>query len=423
MKYPVTVKKKYLLMLGLLCFMVKSNAQEATEYHRTSLYTLMMDEYPHPYRKMLADFFEKSPLSEKFNNHNLPSRIFQIPEKQSLLNKKAHQGNNDMVFTGDGGTKYEKKEITSYLDQNKIARDLVAKWFNRSEKGGFNMALIQSRGNYDASNLNASVAKATKRGISSIADGGEELVQKTFVLVSDTHLIYNHQFDLERAKRNEKNKALSVFSQMTPIESQHFIVNIRAHLYQLDWNEEIATQFYSEYWADDKSITPEKKKAFDETTLFKLKYIGSNKSQVIYQKRLYSIKEIEEFEKNKIQIIGETTLNAIDETIVKLQKEHDAFKTKTPLYSIEPIAAKIGLKEGVTKKSIFDVVEKRMDENGKTSFKIIGTVKVDPDYPVWDNRFPAGEVNKDLKTDKTYFKKINGSDFYPGMLLIQKKGK
>jgi hypothetical protein len=413
----------YLLIASLLCCTLKSNAQEEKEYRRISLYTLIMDEYPHPYRKMLADFFEKSPLSEKFNNHNLPSRIFQIQENQSLLNKKAHQGNNDMLFTGDGGLKFEKKEITSYLDQNNVARDLVAKWFNRSKKGGFNMELVQSRGNYDASNLNVSIAKATKRGMSSIADAGEELIQKTFVLVYDSHFIYNHQFDIEKAKRNEKNKAYSMFSKMTPIEAEHFIFNIRAHLYQLDWNDEIATQFYSEYWADDKSITAEKKKAFDETTLFKLKYIGSNKSQVIYKKIFHSIKEIEDFEKNKIEILGETTLNAIDEAIVKLQKEHDVFKTKTPLYSIEPITAKIGLKEGVTKKSIFGVVEKQIDENGKTKYVDVGTIKVDPEFPIWDNKYNAGEENPNSTTDRTYFKKVSGSNFYPGMLIVQKKGK
>lgn len=87
-----------------------------------------------------------------------------------------------MVDTTD--TKYLPLKIDKFFNENNIARDLVAKWFNRSEKGTFNMNLIGERGSYDASALDISAAKSSARGISAIADAGEELIGNTFVVVT-----------------------------------------------------------------------------------------------------------------------------------------------------------------------------------------------------------------------------------------------
>jgi hypothetical protein len=38
-------------------------------------------------------------------------------------------------------------------------------------------------------------------------------------------------------------------------------------------------------------------------------------------------------------------------------------------------------------------------------------------------RTRAEEENTTSTDDKTYFKKVSGKDFYPGMLIVQKKGK
>ena len=111
---------------------------------------------------------------------------------------------------------------------------------------------------------------------------------------------------------------------------------------------------------------------------------------------------------------------------MKLQKNHDEFKTKTPLYSGSPnISAKIGLKEGLSEKSKFDVLEQRQNKEGKTEYVVVGSLKVDDSQPIWDNRYGANEENPDAATttDRTFFKKTGGSDFYPGMLIVQKKGK
>lgn len=116
-------------------------------------------------------------------------------------------------------------------------------------------------------------------------------------------------------------------------------------------------------------------------------------------------------------------MKAMDAVIIKIQKNHEEFKTKTPLFTGEPITATIGVKEGLSEKSKFAVLEQRQDKNGKTEYVEVGAIKVDTSYPIWDNRYVAEKENPDTKVDKTCFKKISSKEFYLSMLIVQKKGK
>lgn len=313
---------------------------------------------------------------------------------------------------------------------NDIARELVAKWFDRSPKGGFNMNLIKSRGNYDASVLDIAKARASKRGLTMLGDAGEDLIKNTFVLINEFK--YTNKEEVAKKASGWLNaigtvasyvpgaSTLSTVSSVAAmgvtVAGKGYIVKTKAHLYRLDWNEEVAAKFYNDFWATDKSITPAKKKAFDETDIFKLVYIGSDDSWADVQSSIFT-------NKTDVKLVERATIKAIDAVVVKLQKNHDEFKTKTPIYTNEPLTAKIGLKEGLNDKSVFDVLEQQMDENGIPKYVNVGVIKVDTTFPIWDNRYGADVENPNNTTDKTYFKKISGKDFYPGMLLVQKKGK
>lgn len=405
--------KKNLVLFAVWCCLTQTTyAQtEATnpvvKYRRSSLYTLMIDDQNRPYASVIRASFEKGPIPEKFNDHNLGNRV--IPTSNA---------------------KDESANITAFLEANNVARDVVAKWFNRSEKGGFNMDLIASRGTYDASALDIAKAKASQRGLNALADAGEELIKNTFILVND----YNYVSKEEVAKKasgwldaigsvaesaglGDVSTVTTLTSTAVTVAGKGYVVKTNAHLYRLVWNEETAAIFYNDYWADDKTITPDKKKAFDESKIFKLEYIGSDTSWADVQSSVFTKKTEEE-------LIEKATVKAVDAVIVKLQKNHDEFKTKTPLFTGEPITAKIGLKEGLSEKSKFDVLEQVQDKDGKTKYEVVGSIKVDTSQPIWDNRYGADEENPEAnKTDRTYFKKVSGKEFYPGMLIIQKKGK
>ncbi|MFA7445150.1 MAG: hypothetical protein WCY89_04325 [Flavobacteriaceae bacterium] len=405
---------KKLLTTALLFSIFWGTAQEVSpdelKYRRSSLYTVMIETPGLPYANEIKQYFANSPMPDKFNDHNLGKRVY---------------ANGELPNGGGYLSGIQQKTLDD------IARDMVAKWFNRSEKGGFNMDLVGERGSYDASAIDIATARASKRGVDMLADAGEELIGKTFVLVNE----FKYTDKAEVAQKVNKGLGLlklagnfvpgmdnvataaSVAQVGVTVAGKGYIVRTNAHLYQLVWDEATAATFYNEYWADDETITPEKKQAFDQSTIFKLRYIGSDNSWADVQSSIFT-------NKSEVQLVERATTKAIDEVIVKLQKEHDEFKTKTPLFTGEPITAKIGLKEGLTDKSTFEVIEQRIDENGRTKYVSVGTVRVDKSYPIWDNRYGANEENpNNAYVDRTFFKKVSGGQFYPGLLLVQKGGK
>src|SRR5690606_7391427 len=180
--------KRFLLITAMVVLAMTVSAQEEKEldikYRRSSLYTVMIDKPGLPYAEEIKKNFMNIPIPDKFNDHNLEKRVyaegeFPIPEEKENSKKKKKEDDSSLAL------------LTSLASpvsddvQNQIARDLVAKWFNRSEKGGFDMELIKQRGSYDASALDVATAKASKRGLDMLADAGEELIGKTFVLVNE----------------------------------------------------------------------------------------------------------------------------------------------------------------------------------------------------------------------------------------------
>src|SRR5690606_37927809 len=223
------------------------------------------------------------------------------------------------------------------------ARDMVAKWFNRSEKGGFNMDLVGQRGSYDASAIDITTARASKRGVDMLADAGEELIGKTFVLVNQFK--YTDKAEVaQKAKGwldalgtigdyagiSNASTITTIAGAGATVAGKGYVVRTTAYLYQLVWDEATAATFYNEYWADDNTITPEKIQAFDQSTIFKLRYVVSDNSWADVQSSIFT-------NKSEVQLVERATTKAIDEVIVKLQKNHDEFKTKTPLFTGEPI--------------------------------------------------------------------------------------
>lgn len=192
-----------------------------------------------------------------------------------------------------------------------------------------------------------------------------------------------------------------------------FKVNVVTHLYQLVWDEETAMAFYRDCYTSQPDET--KKAAFERNREnFKMKYIGMQKS---------SGKDVSFLGVNlddPEQMIRKACQRAIDENIASLQQNFEVFQVKTPLTNVEPICAQIGMKEGITEKSRFEVLEAVMEDN-RVRYKKVGEIKPVPGM-IWDNRYMAkeeGAVGADL--GQTTFKKVSGRDFYPGMLIREIK--
>ncbi|PKP36528.1 MAG: hypothetical protein CVT98_07645, partial [Bacteroidetes bacterium HGW-Bacteroidetes-15] len=264
---------------------------------------------------------------------------------------------------------------------------------------------------------------ATVRGKTLLADAGEELIGNTFVVVSRFNYVSKEEI-MGAAKRGLSllqeyggqyaQIAAKVGSLAADVASKGYVIQASSYLYKLSWNDSIASVFYENYWIDSTYNSPEKKLAFENTDLFKLELVGFDKAWADLQSTIFT-------QKSEDELIRIATVKAIDAVIAKLQKQHDVFKTKTPLYSVDPLAAKIGLKEGLEKGDKYEVLEQYIDEEGRTRYDRKGIVRVDKQ--IWDNRYMAAEeMALEGKSDDVNVTILKGAGkFYPGLLIRQIK--
>jgi len=446
-------------MILMISMISALNAQEkgkdvkSAVYRRSSIYTIILDDAGLVHADVIKDAFIQSPVPEKYNDHNLSVKSFdskQFPvtdaDRAAIGAKK---GKDKMGFAKMGksiandatgglvdttATKDIPIQIEKFFKANKIGQRLVAKWFNRDDNGAFNMNLIGERGSWDATEMAANVAKNSARGTAMLSDAGEELIGNTFVVI--TRMKYVSKEEVMKAAKSVTSlagKFGGTYGQLAEaavntagdILSKGYVVQTYSYLYKLVWNDSVSAVFYQNLWQDNSKLDPARKMAFDTTSLFTLEYIGQEKAWADVQSTIFS-------KKSEDDLIRIATVNSVDAVIAKLQTEYDVFKTKTPLYSANPLSAKIGLKEGLEKGDKFEVLEQTLDEKtNRTKYVRVGTISVEKDK-IWDNRYmaaellaekakdlPASEVNEQPPLDRTYFK---GPDkFYSGMLIRQIK--
>lgn len=400
----------YLILL-LIVFPASTHSQDDTPdviYRRSSLYTLMISEPGRPYANEIQNTFTGYPIPEKFNKHLLVNRT--VPNGLSRSVKKKEEK-----------ARVQGQNISNYLIQNNVAKAMVAKWFNRNANGAFNMNLIAERGSYNASDMDVALAKSSKRGLAMLADAGEELIKNTFVLVSDFNYVNKEEV------ANTTKAGLSLLKDVAKLADveidtdladetlttfgKGYVIRTFSYLYQLDWNDSVAAVFYNDYWMDEDSFDEKRKEAFENSDIFRLKLVGWEIAWADLQATSYT-------KSSETELITVATIRALDAVIAKLQKKYEVFRTKTPLFSADPLSAKIGLKEGLEKGDKFEVLEQVMDKNGRTKYKSKGIIKVDKNH-IWDNRFMAADDpgNSDAQLNYTLFK--GGKNYYKGMLIRQ----
>ena len=375
------------------------NSASTIAYRRSSIYTMMVQDPSRPFSNVIAKTFADSPLPEKFNDHDL---------------------NEKVITANSSGDQYSN--IYNYLNTNAIARELVAKWFNRSAKGTFDMNLIGSRGNYNATQADAKIASMTARGNAMLADAGEELIGNTFIVINDFKYT-NKEEVANKAKVGLKllggistlaggpdlTNVTTIASAGLTVAGKGYIIKNTSYLFRLVWNEEVAAQFYQNYWIDESNFDPAKKTAFENSNLFTLKYIG-------YENAIADLQSSAFTNKSEEQLITRATIKSVNAGISKLQRKFEEFRTKTPLYTADPLTAKIGLKEGLEPGDMFEVLEAVQDPSGKVVYNRKGIIRVDNE--IWDNRLDGEELNTaPVGNQYTVFK--GAGNYYTGMLIRQ----
>lgn len=425
------LKAGIILFMAFLTVMPVTAQDNADEqdfvYRRSSLYPILLETAPvfkdpadADLNKIVMGAYAKAPFPDKYNDHRLEPVSFAFKDYITL-------SGDELAQIDDGKEKGRKKDqkymmaSEKFLADKDIARGMVAKWFNRQEDGSFDMSMIHERGSYNASTIEVDLASGSKRGMAMLKDAGEELIKNTFVVINRMRFVKNEPIaratrDIAYIAANQIKNELGKMAARTAADILYnttkdgYSVWTVSYLYQLEWNDEIANNFYMNMWMGKDNIDPERKNLFETTDIFKLNFVGFEKSKSLV---LFSVG------KSKEMILTQATVRNIDRTYVKLQKSFDVFKTKTPVISVDPLIAPVGMKDGVKKGTKFDVLEMIWDEKeGITTYKVVGKVKA---KDVWDNRYTLGEEDTKANEDGTVKGTIFKGKASVGMLLRQKK--
>ena len=404
---------RYFALAAFLISGMSITAQDIeSNYRRSSVYSLLVNHTDQQFANEIKEAFLQIPVPDKFNDHSLSVKVLNLDKKLS-----------------GASSQKENPVITEFLSNNKVASRLVGRWFNRDNyTGQCDMELVKERGLYNASEFDKQLATRSSRGIAMLQDAGEDLIGNTFVIVNDIRYVDKNKGAKTGATILKVLGSVAAVATGTNIDDltdnlgdmvetiKGFKVKINTFLYKLEWTDEQAALFYQEQYASKPDAT---KRANFEAARgnYKLKYVGKVESSG----GTTSFLGINEDQ--PIVMVRKACQRAIDENVVDLQRNYEEFRTKSPLLTVEPLTAYVGMKEGVTKKSKFEVLEVVEMENGTHKYNRVGVIEP-IDNLIWDNRYMAVEEGAQGATlGFTTFRKVSGKDFAKGMLIREMTNK
>lgn len=421
--------KNKLSIIGLILMLCAANAyaQDTIEkYRRSSLHMVLIESETFPSKESVMKSWDNYEISDKYNKHFVASKVmnpaqYAVTEatqnaeasKMSQMGSSAIAGAKSSASSATGGAYDDEAaampaKIEQYIAETGLAKQLVSKWFNVSATGEMDMTLVQERGFYNASEMDAAIASGQARGLASLADAGEELIANTFVTFSKLNYVSNEvaagvvltaaKLKADKIKIPTAQAAAIAAAELAYEKAKEgYSVWTTTWLYQLEWNTTVASEFW-DMWGD--------KAAFDNSDIFKMTLVGQESNQSLVT---FSLTE----SRTEEEIIDMATVRNIDNVFAKLQKQYDVFKPKTPITGINPITAQIGLKEGLDYDDSFEVLERVLNsKTGLTEYKVVGKASINKNEPIWDNRYNAGATDASEVTVFKGSKKIQA-----GMLL------
>ena len=179
--------KRRVITLGVAFLLVvlgvqAQTSQEELNYHRNSLAEVLVYHPEDEFGINIYNAFNELPIPDKYDDHTI-SNVRVIYNNKVTGVKRNRSGFHKAVY-GHLLTKAEIRanalKMERLLNEAQMGKQMVAKWFglngNTASDAVFNTALVQERGQYNASDVDVAVALQTVRGLATLSDAGEELL-------------------------------------------------------------------------------------------------------------------------------------------------------------------------------------------------------------------------------------------------------
>ena len=415
--------KKTVLIL-LLAAPILLLAQAKKDFVRSSLHMHLVDDFSFDNGDKVLNSYNKFQFPQNYNDHRIDLNKIKLSEyeltdeeieasgkKKSLLGDAFSDAAKGAVEGSTGGlvkvqdNSMVKLQLNKYNTSNKMAHEIIKKWFNIKEDGSYNMATVTLRALQTKTMEMAAIADASGTGG---IDQMNSLINNTFIVYTRLNYVSNaiaaeviRQAALQQVAKLPamlQKKGTQAANKIYEKTSEGFSVWTTAWLYRLKWDQDVFNLFLTTIDQEKKKIDLKKFAAAN----FELEFISQEKATSLVT---FSLKK-EDKDRTEQDVFDLSTIRNMDKVLVKLQKKNDIFKPIFPLRDNFSLAA--GKKEGIEGGETFEVLETK---NGK--YKRIGTMKVDKKR-VWDNTW----TGEDIEPGLTYFKK-GSKKYVPGIHFVR----
>jgi hypothetical protein len=413
--------KKTLFTLLSICILANTIAQEVPEYKRSSLSMILLESEDFPFKDVVIKTYNSHPFPDKYNEHNLDDKKFAIdnvnlteadlvaagfykdtlnnPLKITAAEAKSQKTGQTVRYLNDEKTlavmdpnkqKQVPAKILKFINDKQIGKQIAASWFNIKDDGSYNLDTIAARGKYSASQDAKDQAGLGADNLET-ALYDEALLGNTFTIFNKMKFVENEPIarairDLGKEAIKAKMKeplltpALNALDLAYELAKEGYSVWTTSFLYQFDWSKETAEQFKFNYLDSDDFA-----KNWKKDTVCKLKFIGSSKATSVIMLPVDGKTSPDEAIKRGVD-------RNIDKVFAKLQKKYPAFRPSVKIFSVGPVKAQIGLKDGVEKGQSYGILQwDPKAKDGMGDYVQKGKVKVDKNFPIWDNRAGAND--------------------------------
>lgn len=229
------------------------------------------------------------------------------------------------------------------MREQKVANHILASILLDAE-GVPTIEKLAQRGEYNASDTDYLIAKSTQEGVSVLKQYGlENMLSRIYFMVVIPYS-FNYEYNSEERCYGYK----TIYKEL---------------IYRIDLKNLLNTNFWDMFWWE--GTNPEKVEEFMNYP-FPIKCEHIKTGSLFAPKENYSVSDIQYKTLSQIVSNGLLSFSQINEDL----------QVKNSVFSVSPIASKIGKKEGLRVDDLFKVTENRQRSDGSVEVEKVGHVRV-----------------------------------------------